>query len=609
MASDQGNRGMYTPLDQALDQIRILNLLPGTFDDPIRCQLSIETPDAEFDALSYVWGDAHDTRPIEVQGQLLKATKNLESALRHIRSQHQPHRLWVDAVCINQEDDSERGHQVKMMAAIYQGAKRVIVWLGPNTGNDSIIQMILKFGANPDLHWDPIKHPNVENQEKNSALSLGNWLRNEWYTRIWTLQEAVLARSLLYRSGSFTIQEHEMGGFIKSFLRHFIHERCCDIDNLGGYIFWKFEIQVSNLTSKIGYMMALKRRKGPLNFLQIASKFRYRLATNPRDKVFGILGLTEDLPKSIVDYTSSVSETFSQVVIEHITQTGNLDILSHTLPKANNSAASNNGNFPSWVPDWGDDRPEEDWRLSSLSERQLFTHLFRACSPSLAPFPRRHPQGGLELQGLFCDEIVELGPPTEFMGLVLGVEQLRSWRQLANVDKDPERPYIGGSTMLDAYFRTLCMDIDPLKVSPDDPPTEASTVKADHNTRGLHDEWWWETSLRKQKDAQGPPKVHTRHSLIFRSHIALMVSGRRLFFSKKGYLGLAPDEAQKGDQIWILNGGRLPLVLRRLEAHVQGFLASRYILIGDSYVHGVMHGEFVGQAMKNGAVMDSVILA
>ncbi|KAH8725333.1 heterokaryon incompatibility protein-domain-containing protein, partial [Phaeosphaeriaceae sp. PMI808] len=112
--------------------IRLLILRPGSFDDPIHCQLKQVSLSAEhaYDALSYVWGNASDTSPISLNGTPHHITKNLEIALRYLRHRESPKVLWVDAICINQSDINERNHQVQQMADIYSQAQRVIGWLG-----------------------------------------------------------------------------------------------------------------------------------------------------------------------------------------------------------------------------------------------------------------------------------------------------------------------------------------------------------------------------------------------------------------------------------------------------------------------------------------------
>ena len=88
---------------------------------------------------------------------------------------------------------------------------------------------------------------------------------------------------------------------------------------------------------KLGDIAKIRERDGPSDFLDIASTFRYRLATDPRDKVFGLLGLTNDLTRETIDYDRCVAEIYSTCTLELIAKTGNLDVLSHVIPAASNT--------------------------------------------------------------------------------------------------------------------------------------------------------------------------------------------------------------------------------------------------------------------------------
>lgn len=124
------------------DEIRLIRLLPGHWEDEIRCELvhdSLKSLNSlqhgrTYHALSHVWGLPENKRPITLDGVIFNATVNLESALRHLRHQLPGRLLWVDALCINQRDIPERTHQVKLMGAIYRSCESVLVYLGDGVG-------------------------------------------------------------------------------------------------------------------------------------------------------------------------------------------------------------------------------------------------------------------------------------------------------------------------------------------------------------------------------------------------------------------------------------------------------------------------------------------
>ena len=140
---------IYQPLDPISRQIRLLKLYPGTEVEDVECHLEhvslAEKP--EFTALSYVWGDLTDTRTILLHNVPFPVTKNLHAALRSIRSRFpELSTLWVDALCINQQDLPERSCQVHLMQFIYGQAKHTIVWFGPgNELSKRAVQLMIEM--------------------------------------------------------------------------------------------------------------------------------------------------------------------------------------------------------------------------------------------------------------------------------------------------------------------------------------------------------------------------------------------------------------------------------------------------------------------------------
>ncbi|KAF2273044.1 uncharacterized protein EI97DRAFT_436470 [Westerdykella ornata] len=173
--------------------LRILELLPGSFDDPLHCRLrvaAIET-DPVYDALSYMWGDPSPTGKIILDGEAFPVTGSLENALRHVRLRDSVRCLWADAVCINQGDVKERGNQVHLMKDIYSRSKTVRVWIDVDLPpeNASIRKLFTlqlqgavdQLGDDPEF-WKPL-------------LPL---LLNPYWDRLWIQQELVFAPELVF---------------------------------------------------------------------------------------------------------------------------------------------------------------------------------------------------------------------------------------------------------------------------------------------------------------------------------------------------------------------------------------------------------------------------
>lgn len=184
----------------------------------------------DYDALSYTWGepgkcDFH----ITCNGQTLKVWENLYNALpclaRQLRQEGtSPRRIWIDAICINQSDESEKLKQIDRMAAIYRRARQVIVWLGPGRGKDNndaaiaLLSLLSQIGAATMKYFmDPRQpEPDFSDMEFPDASSpvweiLGEIFFSEWYTRLWVVQELVLARSSVALVGNSTIDFDTLG--------------------------------------------------------------------------------------------------------------------------------------------------------------------------------------------------------------------------------------------------------------------------------------------------------------------------------------------------------------------------------------------------------------
>jgi hypothetical protein len=167
-AIDYSTRTMdYHPLDTDRNEFRLLHLNPALRDgDELSCYFTVALLDetADFEALSYVWGAVDGTLPLNIggrpHGRQKQITRNLHSALRHLRLEDKERVLWVDALCINQSDNLERKHQVSRMSSIYRQASRVVGWLSEGwDGSDLAMDFLEKLGQDADLHLDPNLNP------------------------------------------------------------------------------------------------------------------------------------------------------------------------------------------------------------------------------------------------------------------------------------------------------------------------------------------------------------------------------------------------------------------------------------------------------------------
>jgi hypothetical protein len=175
----------YQPLLPGLDKIRLLRLLPHEDEDaPLQCQLFNYTLQDSgrrmhpYDALSYVWGDSAIPKSISIDKHKLPVTVNLHGALSRLRYRSIERVLWVDAVCVNQNNASEKEQQIRSMAKIYALASRVVVWLGDAAeDSDQALEEIRLVGG--------LKKSSNSSSPKMASQAVLALLRRRWFRRIW----------------------------------------------------------------------------------------------------------------------------------------------------------------------------------------------------------------------------------------------------------------------------------------------------------------------------------------------------------------------------------------------------------------------------------------
>lgn len=303
----------YEALNLERPSIRILQLYKGLGPEISGCMHHACFDDREilipYEALSYTWGSLDLTHYINIQGRRLRITSNLYVALQHLRLPDQDRILWVDAVCINQSDLNERGHQVRQMAQIYKESERVVIWLGEGTDRTDILMESLKrlqqaSNALSCKTWnleDPAwKHlwghsqinpqqgvPGLENTQRQG---LEEMLSRSWFRRVWVLQEVAHARRGLVQCGSKSVRASYLA-LASALMSVKVNSRC------------KAVLDIMPGISRDGSWWS----KIP-DLYTILRKFRDSEASDSRDRIYALLGLVpvQNLPGDICpDYTKS----------------------------------------------------------------------------------------------------------------------------------------------------------------------------------------------------------------------------------------------------------------------------------------------------------------
>lgn len=233
--------------------------------------------------------------------------------------------VWADGICVNQQDAVEKSHQIAMMHRIYEEATCATVYLGQGTQQSDegmrILRSITTMKTSQDIsHGDVL--PKFQKDTDTIVLSdnedsIGDVLRRPWFERMWTVQEAILARKLRLVCGTAEVSWRTTFNYVR-FIVYRIKSLAISPFHAGYTIDWSpllviVEAQMRQAAKKEG--ISLHR-----NQLDLMYDFRGRKATDPRDKYFAVLNIIEDadlaVKNVVTDYSISVREIHRKFVSE-----------------------------------------------------------------------------------------------------------------------------------------------------------------------------------------------------------------------------------------------------------------------------------------------------
>ena len=182
----------YSPLDpRSRRAIRIIRVSPDLVSGEISCALTNATTDARYSALSYTWGTSKDANEsVLLNDRRFFVRRNLYAFLEHAREYYPDKPLWIDAMCINQDDIPEKNRQVQMMAKIYSRTDEVLVWLGPRadyTGHCLKRMKAYEIMSDTDMALSSANDADFWKGFKNiNACS--------YWDRVWVIQEFIQSK-------------------------------------------------------------------------------------------------------------------------------------------------------------------------------------------------------------------------------------------------------------------------------------------------------------------------------------------------------------------------------------------------------------------------------
>ncbi|KAL7913765.1 heterokaryon incompatibility domain-containing protein [Trichoderma velutinum] len=613
------------PALEAENAFRLLELQAGQIDTPIAIRiLACSFGTVSYEAVSYTWGDADQKNEIKVLSPsankacaTMFVTTNCHNALMALRKPHEPRVLWIDSICINQHSMPERNHQVSLMAQIYQGARRVVVYLGQSADDsDEAMQSIREidepsdYGAGPS--WGTMsKGPS--NIESIRAL-----FKRPWFHRVWVLQEIAFAKDAIFVCGQYEVNWDS--------IRNFCHWDRNNRDGEEGGLPYPIEYTVKTSRGRTDFVHYNHR------LCELLKNTKDCQATDARDKVYAMLSLLRWEHEKMIreleanqnqaeneimdeldadtlrqasfiqaDYKMSVQQVYTKLTIILLEHFG-LEALRIGL------ALRHVEKLPSWVIDWEaitkspykfqqplepfrpqNASPVEDSSIWSVSRFFLIDK-----EPKEQLRVRASKIGTIAFIGDVCDIQRDIFPLEQWTRLGsdpkwwheiptmppdLDGRQQRFWCQLCEISPFAETLAAGYIVYADVVRKAV---------------ETMTTFDEGNNVTG---------SKGNHMRFEAYPQTLPISYCIQAQAIINACDGRRFFITDTGHIGLAPAAATTGDLTFKINGCGVPFVMRpwtNAEAETHATVSGQtetsalnthsMTMIGECWIRGITTG-------------------
>jgi hypothetical protein len=445
----------YRSLKQKAIEIRLVRIyppLPGSYrgERSLACELRYFCLDIAppYKALSYTWGRRSSRSSITVNGRPWKVLENLSCFLRRAQLEFRCSGwFWIDAMCKNQEDVEERNHQVLKMRQIYEGAQKIVIWLGdwPYLNDERVGEAIV-YLANLDFDQaeltTAIDDPASPLCRRETWESLEYMLHLSYWERVWVIQEATTPEKSpteVWCGRKVTLWSNLMKA------NRVLYEAMLRVS------LQRFQSIYSSRISELSSWTSGRRdpgEYGPLKVMEFLPAFRYRQATDARDIIYAVLSISvdgqhEDLQP---DYSLTVAAVYRNLAIHLISRDRTLGVLSF----CNLGFLSKT---PSWAPDWT--KQQTPFSFEQAASIGVTDPQYRAGNQTKANFRLSKDNRVLHLQGVLFDQVSHVAKAKT--PSVHDIRQLiPEWAYLT-VPGDAE--YVAGGARFDALQHCLCAHV------------------------------------------------------------------------------------------------------------------------------------------------------
>jgi hypothetical protein len=631
---------LYQSLEEG--EIRVLELSPGENHAPLEGKLHVVNIDFKYPskktkwsekwtrytnhavsldtrqpvwytALSYVWGVPVFDETIRFADKTVTISSSLAAALYRLRSTEHSVFLWIDQVCINQLDIPEKQRQIPMMGLIYTNATNTVIWLGDEDGQDPSLALEtmeyvyarLQMG-DVEITTQDFTRLDFPPPDHRSWRTVQQLLQRPWLSRLWVIQEAVLSRNLFVKCGDAVVSwddlaawcyvwqscgliqwlrthdQHDHGSTGASHNRRHLPPGASIINTL------QSDRLQNQMLSETGYL---------LNSLVTT---RYAQATDPKDKIYGVLGIVK--ANIVPDYSPArtAREVYHEACVTQIPGSvyEMLSCVDHDSPLV-----------PSWIPDWSTDRVTRALGYSTKATT-LYRAGWRVVAESIV-FTGRPSKVELSedklqvtVSGIAFDTVSILGdvmedPIIDIDDLSAGNSSWASNVQLIKDTHDKNGYPAPNVSIYDAFWHTLVAGRDDSgTVAPSQEHSDVFSLILDTITGEMPSLPGQTYSSRRQKGHFTINSLRTRKPAKtledLRTAIRSALTMRRFAITEKGYFTLVPRGTKEGDVIVVFEKACIPFVIRKTRS--DDCDGQKYELLGEAYVHGIMHGEVMGMA-------------
>lgn len=552
-------------------------------------------------------------------------TANLHSALLHLRPANGDDRrpLWIDAICINQNDREERSQQVAMMREIYASATQVIIWLGEGTGESDAAFNALPYIVKREPSSNGTGITSDENEKTYLSRQCGRFFLMElhnhrpWLWRVWILQELAMAKGdplvvcgwksapwAVFIEAWQVIANEALAGFgtrrkFPSSVSDEAERDSKEDDKWERLSLMKLDV-MNDLRQAV-------RARGGENLMKLLMISRTSAAADPRDRIYGLLGLLEkdalnaNLGTIIpIDYNKSCTDVYIDAMVHIFSHGKGPYYLSGAFlsggpvapPSIPDLSTSTTQPFlPSWVPDFSCQVAEE--------ATQPPGHIFHPPTSMHASGAGADAQNGkvledgrtLQVEGLFVDtidEVVLFGSSLSavFKNLVLFETRFSEAINRSCSFNTQIAPFMQRFKKNEPMWRILISN---------------KNFKSGYDSAPISYEGSY-LDLLNHGDATAKHSTPLKGSIGLEDSDYMMclktcVGNKSLFTTESGFIGTCVPDGRKGDIVTIIFGSPSPFILRPILKHTHSGNDKKqiYRLIGASYVGGIMNGEMVDE--------------